>query len=477
MNRSIRRLYLTLAGLFGALILMLGWWQVVDAQSLKDHSGNQQVAQAEKLIDRGRILSADGKVLAVSRPKRVGGQKEFLRYYPRGSMAAHVVGYDTAGTKTGVEKTYNRYLSGSFGTEPLLQRLNLKEKRGADVRLSIDTRVQKVAEDGLAGKTGAVVALDPRTGAVRALASSPTFSLQQVLTDYAGIPTAGQPLLDRATQGRYPPGSTFKVVTTTAALESGKFTESSPFDDTGTFDTPGGPIHNFAGERFGPHDLRTAFTNSINTTFARIGATLGPSRLGATMTDFGFGKRPPIDLPDNEVLPSGRLSSSGRILPNDQKGEDAARIAIGQERLAVTPLQMALVAATVADGGRMMAPHVMQSVRDRGGNLIVRAQPQQVATVMSENTASALTDMMKNVVDEGTGTGANLSSAGVQVAGKTGTAETGVANLNDAWFIGFAPADNPVIAVAVVVENTSQTGGVISAPIAAAVMRTAIEGR
>lgn len=478
MNRSIRRLYQTLAGGFALLVLMLGWWQIVAADSLKRHPLNQQTLQAEKLIDRGRILSADGKVLAASRARRIRGQRVFERLYPQGTLAANAVGYtsDSRG-KTGIESTYNRYLTGSFGTEPFLQRLNLKEKKGADVQLSIDTRVQEAADQGLVGKTGAAVAFDPTTGQVLAMASSPTFDLQQAVTNFDAIPTDGSPFINRTTQGRYPPGSTFKVVTATAALESGDFTPDSRFNDTGSYSTPGGPIRNFSGEKFGENTLTTALTNSINTTFATIGDALGPQTLGATMTAYGFGARPPIDLPDDSVLPSGRLKDNRTVLPNDEDGEDTARIAIGQEQLGVTPLQMMMVAGAVANHGVLMAPRLMQRIVDRGGSVIQRSQPQEMGRVMSETTASELTTMMENVVRDGTGTGAALSSAGVTVAGKTGTAESSDPNRNQAWFIGFAPAEAPVVAVAVVVENTPLTGGVAAAPIAAAIMRAAIEAR
>lgn len=476
MNRSIRRLYMTLAAGFGLLVVMLGWWQVVAADSLKEHTDNQQTAQAERLIDRGRILSADGKVLAASRARRIKGQRVFERVYPQGTLAANAVGFSSTANRTGIESTYNRYLSGSFGTEPLLQRFNLKEKRGADVRLSLDTRVQQAAEEGLAGKAGAVVAFDPTTGQILAMASSPTFDLQQAVTDYASIPTEGSPFINRTTQGLYPPGSTFKVVTATAALESGEYTPDSTFDDTGSFDTPGGPIRNFDGEKFGEHDLTTALTNSINTTFASIGDALGPELLGGTMTAYGFGERPPIDLPDGEVLVSGRRDG-GKVLPNDEDGEDTARIAIGQERLTVTPLQMMMVAGAVANRGVLMAPHLMERITDRGGSVVKRGEPDEVGRVMSEANAAELTAMMENVVREGTGTAAALSSAGVTVAGKTGTAESSDANRNQAWFIGFAPAEAPVVAVAVVVEDTSLTGGIAAAPIAASVMRAAIDAR
>lgn len=477
MNRSIRRLYLVLAGGFGLLVLMLGWWQVVAADNLKDRPGNTQSLQAERLIDRGRILSADGKVLAASRAVRVRGQRVYERLYPQGSLAAHAIGYASSSQgRTGIESTYNRYLSGSFGTEPLLQRLNLKEKRGADVTLSLDTRIQRAAEEGLDGRRGAVVAIDPRTGEILALASYPTFDLQQAVTDFGAIPTEGSPFVDRATAGLYPPGSTFKVVTTTAALESGEFTPDSSFDDTGSYDTPGGPIRNFGGEVYGRHDLTTALTNSINTTFATIGDALGADLMGEQMTKFGFGDRPPVDLPADEVLPSGRREN-GTLLPNAQDGMDVARLAIGQERLTVTPLQMAMVAASVANGGVLMAPHLMTRIRDRGGDIVRTAGPKELGDVMDPTVAAELTDMMKSVVEQGTGTPANLSAAGVDVAGKTGTAESDDPNRNQAWFIGFAPAEAPTVAVAVVVEDTSGTGGAEAAPIAAKVISEAIDVR
>jgi penicillin-binding protein A len=476
-NRSIRRLYAVLAGGFGLLVLMLGWWQVVAADGLRDRPGNLQTQQQERLIDRGRIVSADGQVLADTVPRQVDGQRVYARRYPRGSLAAHAVGYtsDSRG-KTGLEDTYNRYLSGSFGTEPLLQRFNLREKRGANLHVSIDTRVQRVAEEELAGQRGAVVALDPRTGAVLALASSPTFSLQQAITDFPSIPTEGGPLLDRATAGRYPPGSTFKVVTAASALSSGVFEPGSSFDDQGSYDTPGGPIRNFGNQTSGRHDLTTALTRSINTTFARIGDELGSSTLGATMTAFGFGERPPIDLPDGEVTASGRRDGDA-LLPNEEANADTARIAIGQERLTVTPLQMAMVSATVANGGVLMAPQLMQRIVDRGGQEVRRATPQEMERVIAADDAADLTAMMERVVQEGTGTAAALSTAGVTVAGKTGTAETDDADRNQAWFIGFAPSQDPRVAVAVVIEDTTSTGGQAAAPVAAAVMRAAIEAR
>ena len=340
----------------GLLMLMLGWWQVVAADDLKDRPGNTQTLLADRLIDRGRILSADAKVLAASRAVQGPRPAPVPARYPQGSLAAHAVGYASSdvSVRTGIESTYNRYLSGSFGTEPLLQRLGAKEKRGADVKLSLDTRIQEAAEAGLDGKRGAVIALDPDHGEVLALASFPSFDLQQAVSDFNDIPQKGSPFIDRATAGLYAPGSTFKVVTATAALESGEFTPSSVFDDTGSYATPGGPIHNFDGEVFGRHDLTEALTNSINTTFAslgddsarhdgrdddrlrvrraapdrparRRGAGLGAprGREGAAERGGGDGRGPPRDrpgAPDRDAPPDG----DGRVGRHQRRPPDGA---------------------------------------------------------------------------------------------------------------------------------------------------------
>jgi peptidoglycan glycosyltransferase len=471
-NRSIRRLYLTLAGGFVVLMLMLGYWQVVAADDLKDRPGNEQTAQADRLVDRGRIISADGVLLAASRAVRSRGQKVYERLYPQGTLAAQTIGYTSEGAETGLEKTYDRYLSGSFGSQPLLQRLNLSEKEGANVQISLDTRVQVVAQDALGTQLGGVVALDPRTGRVIAMASSPTFDLQLAVDDFAAIPKEGGPLLNRTVQGLYTPGSSFKTVTAAEALESGMYTPDSLFPGGSEYDTPGGPIRNFGGASFGPHTLTTALTFSINTTFAEIGDRLGAERMGDIMTAFGFAERPPIDLPD--VAISGRRRGD-RVLPNDQPGEDTARLAIGQERLAVTPLQMAMMAGAIANDGIAMAPRLMTRIVDRGGSLVQRGEPQQLGQAMSPSYAAELTSMMEDVVREGTGTRAALSGVGVTVAGKTGTAESDDPSRNQAWFVGFAPAEDPQIAVAVVIENTPSTGGEVAAPVAASVMESALQ--
>lgn len=475
MNRSLRRLYLAAVAGFVAAVAMLGYWQIVAAPGLRDEAGNLQQIQRERLVDRGRITTADGQLLAASRAVRTEGQRVFERVYRRGDLAPHVVGYSTTREgRTGIESEWNRFLAGSYGIQPILQRLELDEKRGADLRLSIDSRIQEASRGALAGRAGAVVALDPRSGAVRAMVSGPDFDLSDVQTDFEAIRGRdGSPLFNRATSGLYAPGSTFKVVTATAGLGEGGLSPRSVFDDTGTFATPGGPIRNFGNARFGEHTLATALTRSINTTFARIGTTVGSDIMAATMRGFGFGETPPVDLPPGEVVASGRYDGrTARALA--EEGVDVARLAIGQEKLAVTPLQMAMVAAAVANDGTVMEPFILESARDRGGNTVFEKDPNEIGQAMSADVAGELNGMMQGVVSEGTGTGAALAGI-TSVAGKTGTAETGEAGLNHAWFIGFAPADDPAVAVAVVIENTPGQGGTEAAPVAREVLAAAVE--
>jgi peptidoglycan glycosyltransferase len=329
------------------------------------------------------------------------------------------------------------------------------------------------------------VAIEPSTGRVVALASWPTFNPNAAVLGTAAwlkaLHASDAPLLDRVTQGRYPPGSTFKVITTAAALDSGKYTPSSTFTDPGTFLEYGQAIHNDSGERFpGSFDLGFALTKSINTVFAQIGATLCPRDrcplLQQAMARFGFYRAPQIGLPSNQVVASGLADPDhpGRLLP--QNGRlDPARTAIGQYTLQVTPLQMAMVAAAIANAGVLMRPSLVDRVVGPGGRTITTTKPASDGRAVSATAASELATMMGNVVKDGTGTAAAL--AGVSVAGKTGTAQTSRPGLNDAWFIAFAPQQNPTIAVAVVVEGTPQYGGQVAAPIARKIIQAYLKSR
>lgn len=475
MNRSLRRIYMGLVAGFGAVIVMLGYWQVVAAGDLSARADNPRVVQRQLLVDRGTITTADGVVVARSRPARERGQKVFRRVYPRPTLASNAIGYASVskGT-TGVENTWDSYLGGSYGTEPLLKRL-LRTKRGASITLTIDSRIQQAAITAMAGREGAVVAIEPKTGHVLAMVSVPSFDLGKVANDFDSIlKDPGKPLFSRATQSRYPPGSIFKVVTTIAALDSGTFTPKSPFVDTGRVVRNGQAITNFGRQVYRAHNLETALVKSINTTFASIGDQLGMQRLGKTMTAFGFGSRLEIDLRPEEVSISGRLRD-GKLLANDDASGDPARLAIGQEQLDVSPLQMASVAATIANGGLRVTPQLVSRATDRSGQIVKEVAPRDAGRATSAETAAAVAAMMRRVVEEGTGRAADL--AGLSVAGKTGTAETGRGGLNDAWFMGFAPQVDAKIAVAVVITDTPATGGGVAAPVAAEVMRRALEIR
>ena len=476
MNRSIQRLYLGIIVAFALLAGFLAWWQVVRASSLASRVDNPYLYESQRKVDRGRILTADGVVLARSVKVDGGGETKYRRVYPRGTLAPHVVGYASQQLgASGIEAAYTTFLGGDYGAQPLLQRIR-GAKHGANVQLTVDSRVQQAAVDALAtiGAPGAVVAIRPSTGAILAMASNPSFNLNDVATDYAAITKrAGSPLLNRTTQSRQPPGSTFKVITASAAIQDGVATPSTQIVDTGSYVVNGIPIRNFGGQVFGRHDLTFALTHSVNTTFARLGVTLGADRLGERMDAFGFGRRPPLtDLPPSEIQASGRFRGT-TLLSDTQPGEDVARIAIGQERVLATPLQMAMVAAAIADGGMLRQPYLVSRVRDRKGDLIRQVHPEELGQAIRSDVAADISAMMLNVVKEGTGTAAALS--GLQVAGKTGTAEISATSGNMAWFIGFAPANNPKVAVAVRIENTPLTGGVVAAPVAAAVMKAALE--
>jgi len=359
-----------------------------------------------------------------------------------------------------------------------LDKLNGKPIVGDTVVTTLDLNGQKAALDALGKNCGAVVALDPRTGRVLVMASSPSYNPNDVENAYGRIQaikancTPASPLLNRATQGLYPPGSTFKVVTASAALGSGKYTPASSFYDPGYCTVYGKRVNNFDTERpFGNLTLATALQYSVNSVFCNIGLKLGAKTILAQAKAFGFYERPPLETPDSERLPSG-LYQNGRLFdPQYDREVDAGRMAFGQERLLVTPLQMAMVAGTIGNGGILMQPYVVDKIVSPDGKTRTSTQPTAIRRAVSPATARDVGAMMISVVQGGTGTAAQIS--GLQIGGKTGTAETGVAGVNTTWFICFAgdPGQKPKLAVAVVLQNQSLTGGATAAPVARQVMQ------
>jgi penicillin-binding protein A len=469
MNAPIIRLYGLIALLFGVLVFATSWWSVFTAKNLRENTANRRPLLAEERIKRGTIRSADGKVLA--RSVKIDKDR-YGRRYPTRDLFAHAIGYSyTSIGRSGLEQFRNDPLTGRR-TELIgaLDSLLNKRNVGDSIRTTLDSKAQRAAIDALKGRKGAVVALEPSSGAVLAMVSDPSYdpngldegdTFKKLSTD-----EANSPIVNRATQAGYPPGSTMKTVTATAALDTGEFTPGSRVSGRNGKKISGVPLNNFGGEDFGDIDLTFALTNSVNTVWAEVGERLGKKTMADYMTRYGFYKLPPIDLPADQLLASGERGPNGKLLAPRSPRIDVGRMAIGQDKLLVTPLQMATVAATIANGGVRMEPHITQKIVDPDGRTQDEIEGKRAERVMKPGTARALTAMMKNVVKEGTGTAAALE--GVELAGKTGTAEINIEQkINDPWFIGFTGD----FAIAVVLERVQGgTGGVHAAPVAKQVL-------
>jgi len=345
----------------------------------------------------------------------------------------------------------------------------LGERRvGDDVVTTLDPEAQQVARDQLGDRSGAVVAIDNDTGDVLVMAATPSFDPNAVddPKEFARLNREDSaPLLNRATQGLYPPGSTMKVVTAAAALDSGRYTPDSTVNGRNGKEISGVPLNNFGNEDYGDITLTEALTNSVNTVWAEVGVEMGRKRMRDYMERFGFYSDPEIDLPGDELFPSG-VYKNGRLATPTNDAVDVGRMAIGQGDLLATPLQMAMVAQTVANGGVRLQPQLVRRIVDPDGRTLDEQETERAERVISTDAAEALGSMMKGVVREGTGTAAALS--GIEVAGKTGTAELNIEQrINQPWFIGFTPD----VSVAVTVERVQAgSGGTVAAPVAKAVL-------
>jgi penicillin-binding protein A len=484
MNRQITKLFAFIVVLFGVLVGFTSYWSVFDAEALKDKEVNRRPLLEQQQIRRGRILAADGTVIAKSLGKGKGTEKRYVRRYPEASLFGHPVGYSFVRQgDSELERFHNDELIGE-GNEfsSILDELTGTTQEGDDIVTNIDTEAQRVALADLeeAG-FGAVVAIEPSTGAVKVMVSNAPYDPNRVPFELSKLNRneIETPLLNRATQGLYPPGSTFKVVTAAAGLESGTITPETTIDAPGSLEVEGTPLQNDFSEDFGPIALDTALTNSVNTWFGQLGQQVGQDALFETMEKFGFNATPAIDLPSDEVYDSGVYEEGHLLRRNDPV--DLARLAIGQERLLATPLQIAEVAAAIANGGKLMKPQIWNRVIDPDGRVVDRLDPSVYSEPVSAEHAEELTTAMEGVVSEGTGT--NAAIPGVSVAGKTGTAETpgneacgGGEEENQAWFMGFAPAEEPKIAVVASVECTEEFGNDVAAPIFRDVAETILNG-
>jgi peptidoglycan glycosyltransferase len=482
MNRELKRISVLVVLMFAALLTSTSIIQVVQVDALDNDPRNVRTLYESYSAQRGPIL-VDGQPIAESVP--VDDEYKFLRSYPQGDLYSAVTGYLTLGGQpTGIEGALNDDLSGSANSQ-FLDKINGiltgQEPIGDTVELTIDPVAQKAAYDALGDKTGAVVAIDPKTGAILALVSKPGFDPNQLSVHdtsqaesvyEALLDDPGQPLQNRAIAGDLnPPGSVFKLVVASAALEGGTYTPDSEFPNPSTYQLPGSDslVNNSEGGSCGGGStatIATALRLSCNIPFAELGVQLGEKTIADMASSYGFGKE--LEIP---------MSVTPSTYP---RGLDDAQLALssfGQYTDRATPMQMAMVSAGIANGGVVMRPTLIDKILAPDLSVRQQLEPEEFSRPISDNTSATLTQMMVNGVENGAASNARIG--GVSVAGKTGTAENGDEDPYTLWFTGFAPADNPQIAVAVVVEDGGGLGqegygNLVAAPIAKAVMEAVL---
>ncbi|MDP9455583.1 MAG: cell division protein FtsI [Actinobacteria bacterium] len=454
MNTQLRRTFYLFAAGFVALVGVMAYWQVYAREDLTNHPSNGLQSQRSQETPRGLIFAGDGETV-LARSERAGGN-EYERIYPEGEVFANVVGYwSNRFGASGIEIGQNNNLSGTGEPETLDELLNQFSggpETGNNVTLTVDPELQREAYNQLAQSNtgrGAVAAFDPQTGETLALATYPSYDPNVVIDEgFEEISNEpNNPLLNRATQVTYPPGSTFKVITAAAALEAG-VRPTDRFNDDGTYETPGYSFGNYRGKAYGNVTFAEALVFSINTVFAQIAVDrVGPEKLAAMAREFGFGY-------EYEDYPLYVAPSDLGLPPEEWAEGNTAPISFGQDRVVSNVFEMGLVASAIANDGDMMQPRLVREVRSSDGIILDRPTPRPLNEALPEGTARTLNEMMQGVVEEGELVAAQIQ--GTKVAGKTGTAENPQGEPHS-WFISFAPADDPEIAVAVVVEN----GGVI----------------
>jgi len=485
-NAPIFRIFAGFLILLALLVWFTSKWSVFEAEELEAQVENKRPLFEAQQIERGKILTRDGEVIANSIKEGKNESIQYVRRYPQGSLYGNPIGYSfiTQGN-SGFERSENATLTGEDNEfTSVLDQIRGQQREGSNITTTLDSSAQQLATQQLeaSGRPGAVVAMDPQTGAVQVMASTPGFDPNEIPTDIATFNKADPPVLaNRTIQELYPPGSTFKVVTAAAALDSGTATPDQTYDSHSPQEFSGVELANAGGEQFGVIDMRTALTNSVNTYFAQLGEDVGADTLLEYMDRFGFGKDPEVELPDDQKAASGVFVPTGKGgFKQTKEGFDIARVAIGQGgeegQVRATPMQMMEVAAAVANKGKLMKPTLVQQVTDPDGRVTDELDPDVQSEVMSEETAAELADMMTSVVNEGTAAG--LSLGGTSFAGKTGTAEIDIENdIAQPWFIAFAPVDDPKVAIAVTTDPCAGCfGGEVAGPIATAVMQELLNG-
>ncbi|HHT64326.1 MAG: peptidoglycan D,D-transpeptidase FtsI family protein [Bacillota bacterium] len=462
-NKRIIHVLVLMSFLFLTLIIYLTYFELFIKDNIISSSYNRRLWEREDKIVRGEIF--DRKGVSLAHNEIVGNEQE--RVYPFGPLYSHVIGYNsTTYGKSLLEAKYNDQL---LNINPLNPVTDLRDKLtgsrsfGNNLYLTIDHKLEKRASELMGRRNGAVVALHPQTGEILALVSKPDFNPAESSLEerwHELIESEENPLLPRATQGLYVPGSTFKAAVSLMAVDKGL--DNKTYEDTGSIIIDGKKIENHGKKAYGTLDLENALAVSSNTVFARIGVELGEENLNDLARQLGLGKKISFDIP---------LSTSRFDYKNMGKTDQAA-VGIGQGKILVTPLHMALITGGIANNGVVMKPYLVDRVVTANGFILKDREPGEFFRLADPDTAKRVKEMMKGVVDKGTGKNAKIS--GVSVAGKTGTAQNELTaqgeNKEHAWFIGFAPVENPQIAVSVILEYSGSTGGGQAAPIARELM-------
>jgi penicillin-binding protein A len=484
-NAQVRKVAAVILVAFLLLLAAPFYWQVVAADRLANDSRNTRVLIKEYAIERGPIVLADRTPVAESvRARDRNDPLKFVRRYPEGPRYGMVTGfYSLVYGRTLAEQEFNSFLLGKAPeqfAQNVTDLLTARSSPGGTLVLTLDRATQQAAESALGNRKGAVAALDPETGAVLAMTTFPRYDPNDLSSHDPErirrnwdrlIKDPDDPLLNRAAGGLYPPGSTFKVVTSAAALENGvSLDEELPSPPVYDVPQTSADIRNFGGSSCGDGSLTLpeALEISCNTTFAALGVRLGDRKLAAEAEKFGFNKPSPYELP-----------AATSSIPRNQDVPSTAQSAIGQRDVRVSPLQMASVAATIANGGRRMAPYVAREVVSDRGGVVKRFEGEDLGQAIPGQVAADLKGMMVRVVEQGTGTAAQIP--GVEVAGKSGTAQHAEGRAPHAWFISFAEQGGRSIAVAVVIEEggdlgSEATGGRVAAPVARQVMEAYLGG-
>lgn len=468
---GIRRVAALMLLLFLFVALNITYLQVTGAENLQNNPANTRGLIREYSLERGAILSSDDKVLAESVPR---GDSSFVRSYPSAGFFAHVIGYDSMVLgRSGLERQYNDYLLGKKGSRTIVDYLLDKRAPGCDIVTTLDTRVQEAAYKSLAGRTGSVVAINPVSGAVLAMVSSPGFDPNSITVPSESAESAMNaliadplnPLFNRASMGLYAPGSTFKILTAAAAIERSGMQTDKSYECEGTIIIGDVKVTDYGTppRRHGTLSMKDALKVSCNNYFAQLAVEIGGGELFHCAESFGINKKAPIDIE----------SSKPQMPPASEMDEgEVAWTGVGQGRVLMTPLSLCLIGCAIANDGKIMVPHFMDMIKDHEGKILENYEPSVWLTPISPETADAVMEMMVEVVSDGTGRAAAIR--GVSVAGKTGTAEAGGRD-NDTWFIAIAPASNPRIVVAVSLENSGGTGGEEAAPVAKEVIEAFLD--